>query len=117
MPLVAGEDLQGEFEGNGCLCTPKCVDLTIRPACGGGLCIEWMGIPFYACNCGSFYCLCSHQTLPFITPDKDHGDLISELLQITAELGGQMERSDCADSSGLYWKKIVITYDVHEKKK
>ncbi len=52
-----------------------------------------------------------------ITPDKDHGDLISELLQITAELGGEMERSDCADSSGLYWKKIVITYDVHEKKK
>ena len=46
-----------------------------------------------------------------------NGDLMAELLVITVELGGQMERSECADSSGRYWKKIVITYDVHEKKK
>ena len=70
MPLVAAEDLQGEFEGNGCLCSPKCVTLTIEPACGGGLCNAFMGLPVYACNCGSFYCVCGRD--PFVTPDKDH---------------------------------------------
>ena len=80
MPLVAADDLQGEFEGNGCACTPAgepCVEINIRPACGGGLCTEWMGCPLYHFNCGSFYCgpCPTPQAQPYITPDKDHYNL------------------------------------------
>ena len=57
------------------------------------------------------------QGVTLLRNKMSNGDLMAELLVITAELGGQMERSECADSSGRYWKKIVITYDVHEKKK
>ena len=39
------------------------------------------------------------------------GDLISELLTITALLGGTMERQDVYDSTGRQYKKIVIKYD------
>ena len=40
-----------------------------------------------------------------------NGDLIAELLTITAELGGTMERRDVYDSKGRQYKKIVIEYD------
>tara|TARA_B100001029_G_scaffold76857_1_gene62849 strand:- start:202 stop:369 length:168 start_codon:yes stop_codon:yes gene_type:complete len=43
-----------------------------------------------------------------------NGDLIAELLVITAELGGSMERTEVYDSTGRQYKKIVIEYDVKE---
>ena len=42
------------------------------------------------------------------------GDLISELLTITALLGGTMERLQSSNSVGRRSKKIVIEYDVQE---
>ena len=46
------------------------------------------------------------------------GDLISELLCITGELGGKMERLTTYDSTGKTGKKITIEYDVtYEKRK
>ena len=42
------------------------------------------------------------------------GDLISELLTITALLGGTMERLQTSNSVGRRSKKIVIEYDVQE---
>jgi hypothetical protein len=44
------------------------------------------------------------------------GDLISELLTITALLGGTMERLQTSNSVGRRSKKIVIEYDVQESK-
>tara|TARA_Y100000748_G_scaffold243879_1_gene208137 strand:- start:511 stop:663 length:153 start_codon:yes stop_codon:yes gene_type:complete len=43
-----------------------------------------------------------------------NGDLIAELLVITAELGGSMERTEVYESKGRQYKKIVIEYDVKE---
>ncbi len=43
-----------------------------------------------------------------------NGDLIAELLVITAELGGTMERLDGCTSDGRQYKKIVIKYDEKE---
>ena len=43
-----------------------------------------------------------------------NGDLIAELLTITAELGGTMERLQTSNSVGRRSKKIVIEYDVQE---
>ena len=40
------------------------------------------------------------------------GDLIAELLCITGELGGKMERLTTYDSNGRTSKKIVIEYEV-----
>ena len=40
------------------------------------------------------------------------GDLIAELLCITGELGGKMERLTTYDSNGRTTKKIVIEYEV-----
>jgi hypothetical protein len=46
-----------------------------------------------------------------ITMIEDEGDLIAELLCITGELGGKMERLTTYDSNGRTSKKIVIEYD------
>ena len=43
---------------------------------------------------------------------ENEGDLIAELLTISAELGGKMERWTTSDQSGRISKKIVIEYDV-----
>ena len=43
---------------------------------------------------------------------KDEGNLLSELLCITGELGGKMERLTTYDSNGRTSKKIVIEYEV-----
>ena len=45
---------------------------------------------------------------------KDEGDLIAELLCITGELGGTMERCDVTTSSGQSYKKIIIEYGKKE---
>ena len=47
-----------------------------------------------------------------ITMIEDEGDLIAELLCITGELGGKMERLTTYDSNGRTSKKIVIEYEV-----
>ena len=47
----------------------------------------------------------------------DEGELIAELLCITGELGGKMQRLTTYDSKGTTSKKIVIEYDIHEKGK
>ena len=44
----------------------------------------------------------------------NEGDLLAELLNITAELGGKMERIDGYKSEGRQYKKIVIEYDSKE---
>ena len=46
---------------------------------------------------------------------KDEGELIAELLCITRELGGKMQRLTTYDSTGTTSKKIVIEYDVQKK--
>ncbi len=46
----------------------------------------------------------------------DEGELIAELLCITGELGGKMERLTTSDHSGRTSKKIVIEYDVQTKR-
>ena len=46
-----------------------------------------------------------------------NGDLIAELLIITAELDGRMERYETLNSVGRSSKKIVIEYDIEVKEK
>lgn len=46
---------------------------------------------------------------------KDEGELIAELLCITGELGGTMERTSTLDSMGRSSKKIIIEYGVKTK--
>ena len=45
----------------------------------------------------------------------DEGELISEILQIAALLGGSVERTETLDSRGRSSKKIIIEYDVVTK--
>jgi len=47
--------------------------------------------------------------------DMDEGELISEILQIAALLGGSVERTQTLDSRGRASKKIIIEYDVKQK--
>ena len=49
--------------------------------------------------------------------DMDEGELISEILQIAALLGGTCTRSETLDSTGRASKKIIIEYDVKHKSK
>ena len=49
-----------------------------------------------------------------MTNKINEGDLIAELLCITGELGGTMERIDGYKSEGRQYKKIVIEYDSQE---
>lgn len=46
---------------------------------------------------------------------ESEGDLVAELLTISAELGGKMERFTTYNQKGRTSKKIVIEYDVKEK--
>tara|TARA_Y100001970_G_scaffold233851_1_gene291749 strand:- start:44800 stop:44976 length:177 start_codon:yes stop_codon:yes gene_type:complete len=48
--------------------------------------------------------------------EMDRGELISELLQITALLGGTMHRTESLNSVGRSSKKIIIEYDVEQRK-
>ena len=45
----------------------------------------------------------------------DEGTLISEMLTLTALLGGRMERYETLNSVGRSSKKIVIEYDIKVK--
>ena len=45
----------------------------------------------------------------------DEGDLIAELLSITGELGGTMQRLTTVDHSGRTSQKVVIEYNVKQK--
>ncbi len=47
--------------------------------------------------------------------EMDEGELISEILQIAALLGGSVERTETLDSRGRASKKIIIEYDVKQK--
>ena len=47
--------------------------------------------------------------------EHDEGELISEILQIAALLGGTCTRSETLDSTGRASKKIIIEYDVKQK--
>jgi len=44
--------------------------------------------------------------------DMDEGELISEILQIAALLGGSVERTNTLNSTGRASKKIIIEYDI-----
>ena len=46
--------------------------------------------------------------------EMDEGELIAELLCITGELGGNMQRLTTVNSTGRQSKKIVIEYDIVE---
>lgn len=46
----------------------------------------------------------------------DKGELISELLQISSLLGGTMQRTETLNSMGRSSKKIIIEYDVKQRK-
>ena len=48
--------------------------------------------------------------------NHDEGELISELLQIAALLGGTAERTQTLNSVGRSSKKIIIEYDVQSRK-
>ena len=45
----------------------------------------------------------------------DKGELISEILQIAACLGGSVTRVETLDHSGRMSKKIIIEYDIKQK--
>ena len=47
----------------------------------------------------------------------DEGTLISEMLTLTALLGGRMERYDTYSSTGKTSKKIIIEYNVEENER
>ena len=47
--------------------------------------------------------------------NMDEGELISEILQISACLGGSAERIQTLDSTGRSSKKIIIEYEVKRK--
>ena len=47
--------------------------------------------------------------------EMDEGELISEILQIAALLGGSVERTQTLNSTGRASKKIIIEYDVKNK--
>ena len=47
--------------------------------------------------------------------EMDEGELISEVLQIAALLGGSVERTETLNSTGRASKKIIIEYDVKNK--
>ena len=47
--------------------------------------------------------------------EYDEGELISEILQIAALLGGSVERTQTLNSTGRASKKIIIEYDVKQK--
>merc|ERR1712167_406543 len=77
--VVPADQLAGTWEGNGCVCSPQCIRLEIKPACGDGICvIKYCGgcpIPFqcqYMLNCGSCYTDCDNEG--YWTPDRDHID-------------------------------------------
>ena len=46
---------------------------------------------------------------------ENEGELSAELLCITGELGGKMQRLTTYDSKGTTSKKIVIEYDIIER--
>ena len=48
--------------------------------------------------------------------EMDRGELISELLQISSLLGGTMQRVETLNSMGRSSKKIIIEYDVKQRK-
>jgi len=50
-----------------------------------------------------------------MTYEHDEGELISEILQIAALLGGSVERTQTLNSTGRASKKIIIEYDVKNK--
>ena len=50
-----------------------------------------------------------------MTNEHDEGELISEILQIAALLGGSVERTETLNSTGRSAKKIIIEYDVKNK--
>jgi len=47
--------------------------------------------------------------------EHDEGELISEILQIAALLGGSVERTQTLNSTGRSSKKIIIEYDIKQK--
>lgn len=47
-----------------------------------------------------------------MTNEHDEGELISEILQIAALLGGTVERTQSLDSTGRSSNKIIIEYNV-----
>ena len=49
--------------------------------------------------------------------DMDEGELISEILQIAALLGGSVERTETLNSTGRASKKIIIEYDIQRRDK
>ena len=44
----------------------------------------------------------------------DEGELIAELLSITGELGGTMQRLTTVDHSGRTSQKVVIEYNIKQ---
>ena len=47
--------------------------------------------------------------------NMDEGELISEILQIAALLGGSVERTQTLNSTGRASKKIIIEYDIQRR--
>ena len=47
--------------------------------------------------------------------EHDEGELIAEMLTLTALLGGTMERCEVTTSDGQSYKKIIIEYDIKQK--
>ena len=58
-----------------------------------------------------------HGLIPYKAWDNSHGDLIAELLQIAAQLGGTMERSTRVTSQGTSSQVITIEYNVQTNDK
>ena len=66
--LLSPEEISGNWQGNGCMCTPACCNLQIC-ACGCGICVvKKVGPCPIMCTymipcCGKCYCDCDNEGL------------------------------------------------------
>ena len=72
-------------------------------------------------DCVEQYHVCDYPWEEEMTAEEDkfmhmdEGELISEILQITALLDGTCTRSETLDSTGRSSKKIIIEYDIQRR--
>ena len=91
-PWVPNNELTGTFEGNDCL-FPKTLELDVKPACGGGVCVyprchtvdmkgnktfccPWLPFYSYPCECGGCYVAVFGASIPLVLAQPTDKDTI-----------------------------------------